>query len=146
MWERLIKSGAGATVAGLLVLVGGCAKSDGYAELGLVEVEGRVTLDGKPLANAKVAFESENKSTSIGTTDSAGHYALMYDSETPGVTPGSKVVRITLADANVEGGGVSEGATAGKETIPAKYNAQSTLKADVSAANRKFDFDLKSTP
>jgi hypothetical protein len=126
-------------IAGAL---GGCAKS-GYGELGLLPVSGTVTLDGKPLSGAKVAFEGEDKRTAIGTTDSAGHYTLMYDSQTPGVTPGPKTVRITTADVEVEGGGAAEGAAATKETVPARYNQQSTLKADVSASQTKFDFDLK---
>jgi hypothetical protein len=129
----------------LLLVIAGCS-DDGYAELGLVQVSGKVTLDGQPLANAKVAFEGEDKGASIGMTDSAGGYTLSYDSNTVGVKPGPKTVRITLADANVEGGGVAEGATAVKETIPAKYNRQSVLRADVSASNRMFDFDLKSGP
>ena len=71
----------------------------------------------------------------------------MYDSETPGALPGPKIVRITVADVGVEGGGGSEGApSAGKEPVPARYNRQSDLKADVSASNKTFDFDLKSAP
>jgi hypothetical protein len=124
--------------------VAGCT-GDGYAELGLVEVTGRVTLDGQPLPGAKVSFESDDKRTSIGITDSAGQYKLMYDSQTPGVTPGSKTVRITLADADAEGGGTSEGATVKAEPIPPRYNRQSELKADVSQSNRTFNFDLKTT-
>jgi hypothetical protein len=128
------------------ILLTGC-QSDGYAELGLVEVAGKVTLDGQPLANANVVFESADKRTASGITDSSGNYSLMYDSETPGVTPGPKTVRITTADVGVEGGGAAEGAApAGKERLPAKFNAQSELKADVSAANKTFNFELKSTP
>ena len=129
-----------------LALVLTSCNDGGYAELGLVDVSGTVTLDGKPLPNAKVAFESEDKRTAIGMTDSAGKYSLQYDSETRGVTPGPKVVRITVADAEVEGGGVAEGAVAVKETIPARYNTQSTLKAEVSASNKSFNFELKSMP
>lgn len=130
----------------LNVVLAGC-EGDGYAELGLVDVTGKVTLDGQPLANANVVFESADKRTASGVTDNSGHYKLMYDSETPGVTPGPKTVRITVADVGVEGGGVVEGAApAAKERIPAKYNRQSELKAEVSASNRTFDFELKSAP
>ena len=127
-------------------LLTGC-QSDGYAELGLVEVSGKVTLDGQPLPNANVVFESADKGTASGVTDGSGNYSLMYDSETPGVTPGPKIVRITTANVGVEGGGAAEGAApAGKERLPAKYNVQSELKADVSAGKKTFDFELKSTP
>ena len=122
----------------------GCSR-DGYAELGLVEVTGTVTLDGKPLSGANVNFESDDKRSATGTTDSAGKYSLMYDSQTRGATPGPKIVRITTAEVG-EGGGVAEGASAAKETLPARYNTQSELKADVSASNRTFNFDLKTGP
>ena len=131
--------------ASLLLAHAGCQNS-GYAELGLVEVSGTIKLDGKPLPSAKVAFESEDKRSSIGITDSSGNYTLDYDSQTKGAPPGPKIVRITSAAAEVEGGGASEGAPAAKETIPARYNTQSTLKADVSASNKTFNFDLTTTP
>ena len=127
------------------LLPGGCGH-EGYDELGLVDVSGTVTLDGKPLAGAKVSFEGDDKRAAIGTTDSAGHYRLMYDSQTPGTMPGPKTVRITTADADVEGGGAAEGAAAAKEGSRRRYNRQSTLKADVSASQRTFDFELKSSP
>jgi hypothetical protein len=133
-------------VSGLLALaLVGCGH-DGYAELQLVPVSGTVTLDAKPLAGAKVIFEGEDKRLATGTTDSSGHYTLMYDSQTPGATPGAKTVRITQADHEVEGGGAAEGAAPVKESIPPRYNSRSELKADVSAANHSFNFDLKSNP
>lgn len=135
---------------GILMLVlavgaAGCAK-DGYSELGLVEVTGKVTLDGQPLSGAKVTFEGEDKRQAIGTADASGNFKLMYDSQTPGVMPGPKTVRITTADVDVEGGGAGEGAPVVKEKVPPRYNAKSELKADVSAANKSFNFDLKTAP
>jgi hypothetical protein len=133
------------SVALVLGFASGCTK-DGYAELGLVPVTGTVTLDSQPLSGAKVVFESLDKRTSIGVTDAAGRYKLMYDSEKAGVTPGPKIVRITRGDTEVEGGGAAEGAAAAAEPIPARYNRKSELKADVSAGARTFDFALKSAP
>ncbi len=134
------------------LLLAGCAAADGYAELGLVNVTGEVTLDGSPLAGARVVFESEGGGGSEGVTDSAGKFRLLYDSEHPGCTPGLKKVRITLASANEEGadpdaaaGGSAEGASA-IESIPAIYNRDSGLKAEVSATQREFKFGLKSRP
>jgi hypothetical protein len=133
-------------VVGFLTLVfSGCA-GDGYAEMGLVEVSGTVTLDGRPLAGAKVNFEGEDKRQALGVTDSAGKYELMYDSRTPGATPGSKTVRITTVDTDIEGDGVAEGVVARQEPVPARYNINSELNADVSPALRTFDFALKSAP
>jgi hypothetical protein len=127
-------------------LLFGCGAKDGYAELGLVPVTGTVTLDGQPLSGAKVVFESDDKRTSTGTTDSAGQYKLMYDSQTPGALPGPKAVRITTADVDVEGGGAAEGAATVKEILPARYNTKSELKAEVSTDKKTHDFPLTSTP
>src|SRR6478735_5999797 len=127
-------------------LLVGCGAKDGYAELGLVEVTGTVTLDGKPLPQAKVTFETEDKRLATGITDAAGHYALMYDSETRGCLPGPKTVRITMGASDVEGGGAAEGSTAGKQSLPARFNTKSELKADVSASQKTINFDLKSAP
>jgi len=123
----------------------GCGK-DGYAELGLVPVTGTVTLDDKPLPQAKVVFESDDKRLATGVTDSAGKYVLMYDSETRGAMPGPKTVRITAGSVDVEGGGAAEGSSVGKQTLPPRYNSKSELTADVSAANKTFNFELKSAP
>jgi hypothetical protein len=131
-------------ILGIFVL-SGCGAGDGYAELGLVEVTGTVTLDDKPLAGANVSFESADKRSATGKTDAAGKYSLMYDSQTRGTTPGPKIVRITTAEVG-EGGGAAEGSAAAKESIPPRYNRQSELTADVSASNKIFNFDLKSAP
>lgn len=124
----------------------GCGAKDGYAELGLVEVTGTVTLDGKPLPQAKVVFETEDKRLATGMTDAAGHYALMYDSETRGCLPGPKTVRITTGTADVEGGGAAEGSNVGKQMLPARFNSKSELTADVSTANKTIDFKLTTAP
>jgi hypothetical protein len=132
-------------IVGFLLFLSGCGH-DGYAELGLVPVTGTVTLDDKPLADAKVVFEDSELRQATGTTDDSGNYTLMYDSNTPGATPGPKTVRITLVNVQEEGGGAAEGAVPAKETIPARYNIRSELKADVSSSAKVFSFDLKSTP
>jgi hypothetical protein len=109
-----------------------------------------VTLDGQPLAGALVRFEDADRSGSEGITDGGGNYRLMYDSEHPGCRPGAKTVRVTQAMGEGEGASSEsaegEEGTKRPETIPAAYNTQSTLTADVSKANKTFNFDLKSTP
>ena len=117
------------------------AAKAGYAELGLVEVSGTVTLDGKPLAAGQGHLRRRRQTHSrLGMTDSAGHYTLMYDSQTRGTTPGPKTVRITTAEVDVEGGGAAEGAAAAKETAAGSLQRQSELKADVSATQKDLQF------
>jgi len=118
-------------------LVAGCSGGEPLPEL--VEVTGTVTMDGNPLSEAKVIFQLQGHSTpdvkgaSSGTTDSAGHYTLYYGPEVTGAVPGNYLVSIS----KMEGAGV--------ETIPDKYNARTSLKANVTkAGTNAFDFELKS--
>jgi len=128
----------------LVAALAGCGDRAGYDKLNLVEVTGKVTLDGSPLVGARVRFEGADGAGADATTDASGSYRLMYDSEHPGCTPGSKTVRITTADANVEGADPDAPTTG--EKVTATYNRESTLKADVSASDKSFDFALKSQP
>ena len=119
----------------------GGAKTPAYASLGLVEVSGKVTLDGAPLPNASVAFENpETKTFSVGKTDDAGAYKLMFNSEKSGCTPGKKIVRITPymgseSDAEV---------VPSDAKIPTRYGRNSELVAEVDSSRRSFDFALTS--
>jgi hypothetical protein len=76
-----------------------------YSNLGLVEVSGRITLDGTPVTESTVIFECPDKTYSFGTTDAQGNYSLMFNSEQSGALPGPKVVRI-------QSGGSGEGESA----------------------------------
>jgi hypothetical protein len=120
----------------------------------LVRVRGVVTLDGNPLENAVVVFESPDGSFSFAQTDARGRYELFFDSETRGVTPGEKIVRIAMnrrvrgLNANDEG---SPDDRAGgsfsrqpPEKIADRYNAKSTLTATVGLDSHTINFDLKS--
>jgi hypothetical protein len=119
----------------------GGAKSPNYASLGLVEVSGKVTLDGTPLPNASVAFENpDDKTFSVGKTDDAGVYKLMFNSDKSGCTPGKKIVRITPYM-----GSESDAETPPSDAkIPAKYGRNSELSAEVDSSKRSFDFALTS--
>jgi hypothetical protein len=133
------------------VLLAGCRQGweADYSKLDLAEVSGRVTLDGKPLTNATVSFECEDKTYSFGTTDDQGNYKLMFDTIKSGALPGPKTVRIKQ-------GGSGEGTEAApsenpdgtvtttKDAIPACYGAKSQLQVKVEGSIQTFNFDLKS--
>lgn len=128
-------------------------------ELKFVPVSGRVTADGKPLANVRVMFrpiDGENPGpTSVGDTDADGRYTLAVSSQQypgkKGAVAGNHSVSIgTILPG--EGGkptdksvGSSDGEPlAGNEVIPAWYNQQSRLTFAVpKEGTDKADFDLK---
>ncbi len=124
----------------MLLAVCGCdpVRQTDYSELGLVKVSGRVTLNGKPLPQANVLFESEDTTFSYGRTDEAGRYELLFNSEQTGCLPGEKIVRITLGPLGDDG----DPDAAPSAGLPAKYNSKSILRATVSEHRRQFDFDL----
>ena len=120
------------------LLVGslGCGGGD-LPELGTVQ--GKVTMDGKPLAGVMVQFHplAEGRPGS-GVTDAEGNYVLMYDGGIKGTKVGTNKVEITTVWPDGEpGAGQSE-------TIPTKYNSASTLKEEIKKGRNTFDFTLQS--
>lgn len=126
---------------GLLV---GCGGTTGPE---VADVSGIVTMDGKPLPNAQVQFVpdgSEQGRPSWGKTDEEGYYALQYSSEQSGAVLGEHLVRInTGGDAEEdEYGNVMSGPK--PETVPAKYNVNTTLKRTVEPGSNEINFELDS--
>ncbi|MCA9162473.1 MAG: carboxypeptidase regulatory-like domain-containing protein [Planctomycetales bacterium] len=139
-------------------VLSGCGSAGAdYSKVDLIQVSGTVTLDGQPLPNAVVTFETPDGQFSYGMTDSSGHYELQFDSVKKGVTSGPKIVRISTArkilglnaGEGEEGGEASsesgESSPAATELVPEKYNKQSELKVEVSSGNAKHDFILSTT-
>ena len=153
-----------AVVACILLTVIGCGgppQSD-YSKVDLLSVDGTVTLDGSPLANAVITFENPEDSTfAYALTDSSGGYQLRFDSVMMGCTPGTKLVRISttrripglnggegegdLGEGEMgEEGGEAQVSSSGGEQVPSQYNRESELEVEVSSGNQHFDFDLVS--
>ena len=140
----------------ILVATAGCGGPVAdYSMVDLVNGQGVVTLDGKPLASAVVTFEDPTDETfSYAMTDADGKYVLQFDSEMKGVKTGKKVVRISttrkILGLNSKPGQAPEGedGTAPKapagELVPDRYNKNSELTADVVQGTTQYDFALQS--
>ena len=105
-------------------------------------MKGRVTLDGEPLANARVAFEPEAGRPSFGRTSESGAYELRYKDQPWGAIAGRHTVRITTADV-IEESPDAEPVIV-KERLPKRYHEASTLTADVTTGTNVIDFTLTS--
>jgi len=127
-------------LAGSILLFAGCGP--GGPEI--ASVSGRVTMDGKPLANATVVFIPENGRPSGASTDADGKYVLNFSQGRRGAIPGKNMVRVmTIRDPTPGEDGKS--IPGSKETVPAKYNTATELTFDVAPGKRNVaDFDLKS--
>ena len=115
-------------------VLAGCGTSSDGPEI--APVSGVVTLDGKPVTNASVVFESSNGVVAFGNTNGEGVYELNYLDGQKGAEVGSNTVRIeTVLDAPPPANY--------RDPIPAKYNQRSELKADVQPGQNTHDFALQ---
>lgn len=117
----------------------------------MAPVAGRVTLDGRPLADAEVSFYPtgvNNAPYASGRTDPEGNYRLetLQDGRArEGVVVGESRVSISLSRI----GGVKKAnpreLSAGTEVLPAKYNRDTTLSCVVPPDGKQgANFDLSS--
>ena len=139
-------------VAVALCLVAGCG-----SDLGLVPVEGTVTLDGKPLANKSLLFTPElgEGPSASAITDGSGKYELLAvvtgtTSDVKGAVPGPYKVSVFEPIIPVEGGdemgGVLIPGEKMKTDIPVIYQSQdrTPLKAEVPEGGGTVDLQLSS--
>jgi hypothetical protein len=105
-------------------------------------VSGKVTMNGKPLANATVRFvplddegrhEKKGASVAMGVTDDTGKYRLLYVKDTYGAAIGKNRILIQAKD------------DAGHERVQRDFNTVSQLEREVKSGSQEFDFDLKGT-
>ena len=121
-------------VASWLVSACGCGAK-------LPIVEGTVTLDGNPVANARVVFESPDRPTATAKTDDSGKYDMRTASQR-GIAEGAYKVAISAYQ-------TKDGGTESPMPLlvtPKKYNAaaSSGLTAEVVAGRNVLDFPLES--
>ena len=109
----------------------------------LAPVSGVVTLDGKPLAGASVAFQprgnsSEPRPTSVATTDDQGKYSLsVISSSREGAVVGDHLVWLSTSS----GGAVDDAGRGGVERVPLKYQSGIKFSVPPGGTNRA-NFDL----
>ena len=123
---RCLRSQRAPSVSALVAIalvVGFSGCRDG---LRLVHVTGVVSIDGQPLAGARVLFRPEHGRPSSGVTDADGRYTLQYKAGKSGAMRGKHSVSITtVADASDDAAGTS------REIVPARYNEMTSLTATV---------------
>jgi hypothetical protein len=130
----------------------GCSRGPGdQPELG--HVTGIVTFEDQPLAGASIVFQPEGGRPSKGKTNEDGRYELVYIRNVKGCKTGICTVRITKfneedeEEFNEEGGdgetSTPRPAKVQKEPIPARYNVNSELAAEVRPGPNTINFDLK---
>ena len=109
----------------------GCSDSRPYKT---AAVSGRVTLDGKPLAKARVSFHPAQKASdgplsgpeSYGETDADGNYSLTTVFKDKGASVGRNRVMITTLKMERPASDPEEGKfkMVSPEKVPAKYSTE----------------------
>lgn len=116
----------------LMPLAGGCNPS---TRPPLGRVQGKVTLDGKPLAGAAVAFLPDGPGReSTAFTDEDGDYTLIYIRDIEGASVGWHRVRVSTGDPR----------TGTPELVPKRFHANTELFTKVVAGDNEINFDLPS--
>jgi hypothetical protein len=119
----------------------------------IATVKGKVTLNGKPLANALVTFQPIAPGGSIDAgpgsaakTNAQGEFTLKAMTGASGAVVGEHRVLIsvlTVGDTSGDERPVRGGPPL-EETIPERYNKESVLKFTVKPGPNEANFDLTS--
>lgn len=128
-----------------IAVVSGCGS--GGENLPRQAASGTVTLDGKPLPSGSISFQPTGEGQPATQADAPISDGKFEIPRAQGLVPGKYAVRITtVVTATAEGGVPGEAyPKTAKEIIPKKYNAASTLTAEVVGGGAKtFDFTLES--
>jgi hypothetical protein len=124
----------------------GCSGSGD--ELPREPISGTVTLDSQPLADGAIQFTPvQGAPTAGGSPIKDGQFSIDREH---GLVPGNYKVAVNAASKHTESQKPAEPgrpnrADRPKETIPMKYNAQTTLTAEVKkGVSNYFKYDLQS--
>ena len=119
----------------LFVLVSGMSGCGG-GDVALAPVRGRVTLDGRPVANAWVKFHpSKGRDNYVEPLEED---ELEYTAERRGALLGEHKVQVgTRESTDALGNPIDR-----PELIPARYNTDSTLQASIASGENVVDLEL----
>jgi hypothetical protein len=131
----------------VIILVAGCGQSPPRE---LSKVHGWITLDGRPLAAARVEFNpaavqsaarkrGDQLSGSFAITDEEGYYELTYGAGFEGAVRGEHSVKISTRNVDPDVPGASQ------ERVPAIYNVRTRLKFKVEEGENIADFELSNS-
>ncbi len=128
---------------GVSILFLGCAK----AGHGRIEVQGIVTLDGKPLPPGLIIrFTPQEDGIPVarGSTDAEGRYAMYAEPGKIGLLPGVYVVSVELPLADLPGPYTGPPELADIKIPPAFQTGKSSVTFTVPAGGTTFDIPMTS--
>jgi hypothetical protein len=118
-------------LASMLATLIGCGNSArATPELGTVH--GKISLNGKPLPNMLIRFETDETHSSFARSDAEGVYKAMYFVDLEGVKVGPCTARVSFDP------------SLGIKNVPARYSSESELKFIVNSGHNEYDINMTS--
>lgn len=126
-------------VAGLSVCLAGCF-GPARVTYEMLPVEGTVTMEGQPLANAEVMLDSLDGPRGFGVTDESGRFTVMTRQFGSGLPAGTYRVFIGGSDKTRIGG------AGGPVEVAAKYREKGVGSVTIGPGSGPLSFDVKKKP
>lgn len=105
---------------------------------GMIDVQGKVTLDGQPLPNVNVTFSDQVKHIrSSGVTDADGRYRLSTNAKNDGVQPGEYRVAV------IQPGPADSSQAAPPRMFPERYERAETSNLTMPVPSKNYDIEIK---
>ena len=126
--------------AAVFAATGACRRSGPV----LVPVSGTVTFDGGPVEEGEIVFRAADGAVASGAARIA---AGRYEGRAPLGAKRVEIIAVRRKAATAAKAGDSGESAPAEMFVPDRYNAQSTLTAEVTAAGpNTFDFALEGEP
>jgi hypothetical protein len=106
----------------------------------MIPIEGVVTLEGEPLVNADVMFDSEDGPRGFGTTDDAGRFSVVTRQYGAGLPAGRYRVFVAGSDQTRLGG------SGRSVSVPTLYQETGVGRVTIGPGMKPLSFDLERKP
>jgi hypothetical protein len=127
------------SIAGLGVAVAGCF-GPAAVRYEMLPVEGRVTMEGQPLAHAEVMLDSIDGPRGFGVTDDRGMFTVMTRQFGAGLPAGTYRVLIGGSENTRLGG------SGGMVQVATTYGEKGVGRVTIGPGSGPLAFDLKKKP
>ncbi len=124
--------------SGCLVMLAGCGQGSGVPTLH--QVNGTLTINGKPAPDLNVVMHVEGNRPSSGLTDANGKFTMYYTSTQTGVVAGENYITLSPANGDTELFPIPEEF---KEVVERYGEGTKAFKMDIDKDYENFELNLQ---
>lgn len=103
-------------------------------------VSGNVKLNGEAISDGRISFVVDGVGDASGPISNGSYSVSVPEGKAKVMITASKKMKLPAGQKGMYGDGEEL-----QQFIPARFNTNTELKADISSASSKLDFDLKDT-